>query len=111
MKDVIVESPDMPEPPAKPGKDKKTEKPKKSVSPEQVGPDDSAESFDKLTLLVPGDLSDRLYGEVFHDPDRRWMKDILVEILREGLKHRPDPGKAPARFIADMKSRGKRKKS
>lgn len=65
----------------------------------------------KLTFLAPDDLAERLYAEVAFDPERRWMKDVLIEILKEGLKHRPDPGKAPASFIANLKSRGKRKKS
>lgn len=72
---------------------------------------DSSDELVKLTFLAPPDLAERLYAEVAYDPERRWMKDVLIEILREGLKHRPDPGKPPAIFIANLKSRGKRKKS
>lgn len=53
----------------------------------------------------------RLYSEMFWDPRRRALKDIVNEILEEGLKNRPYKGPASAEFVAGMKSRGKHKKS
>lgn len=83
-------------------------KPDKIALPDSIGPADESEKF---TLIVPPDLAERLYSEAFHDPDRRWMKDVITEILREGLLKRPNKGPAPAKWIADLKSRGKKRKS
>lgn len=84
------------------------DEPKPAALPVSTEPADEPEKF---TLLVPADLAERLYSEAFHDPERRWMKDVITEILREALLKRPNKGPAPPKWIADLKSRGKKRKT
>jgi hypothetical protein len=109
---VIVESPDAPVRPSKPEKpEKKTDKPKKGELLALPDIDESLAEDEKITLLVRPELAKRLYSEAFHDPMRRWMKEVIVEILEEALAKRPNKGPAPPQFIQGLKARGKRKKS
>lgn len=87
---------------------KPADKSERIVLPDSIG---SADESEKFTLIVPPDLAERLYSEAFHDPERRWMKDVITEILREGLLKRENKGPAPAKWISDLKSRGKKRKS
>ncbi len=98
----------LPKKPDSLGSTESDDKPEQFASPESTSPADEPEKF---TLIVPPDLAERLYSEAFHDPDRRWMKDVITEILREGLLKRPNKGPAPPKWIADLKSRGKKRKS
>lgn len=108
VNDVILTTPDMP---FKDDKDKKDVKEKKNII-NVVEINDSNDDIDVLvTYRINRDIVDRLYSEMFWDPRRRAMKDVVSEILQEGLKGRPFKGPAPPEFIAALKSRGKRKKS
>lgn len=98
---VIVESPDKPQKtdkPIKPGKDDKTKK-----------ADSEPELTEKLTILVNADLAGKLYGIAYWD--RKYLKDVVADLLEEAVRKRPDAQPAPPEWIEALKSRGKRKKT
>lgn len=73
--------------------------------------DDAKETLQFFTIPVPPQIAERLYSEAFHDPERRYMNVVLLEILEQGLAGRPIKPPAPESWIAERKVKGKRKKS
>jgi hypothetical protein len=43
------------------------------------------------------------------DEERRSLKEMVIQILTEGLAKFPDKGPPPARYLARIKSSGRRK--
>lgn len=62
-----------------------------------------------MAFRAPETVHARIYSEVFHDPQRRTIQDVLLELVQESLSKRRNKGPAPVEWIARHKSFGKRK--
>lgn len=58
----------------------------------------------------PDDMLARIHSEVFHDPQRRTIQDVMTELLQESLSKRRNKGPAPVEWIARHKALGRRRK-
>lgn len=63
-----------------------------------------------FSIRIPVEKLDRLYSEVFHDPARRPLYQVVGEILDRGLEGRPYKGPADPGFVKQLKAKGKRGK-